>query len=79
MTVVAHRDQGVLVGAFAVGPLASEWIGSAVIAIKAQIPLVTLRDTLMQFPTFGEALTYAVTDLTSSEPVRHPSDRPTTP
>ena len=63
MTVVADRDQGVLVGAFAVGPLASEWIGATVLAIKARIPIATLRDTPMQFPTFGEALSYALDDL----------------
>jgi pyruvate/2-oxoglutarate dehydrogenase complex dihydrolipoamide dehydrogenase (E3) component len=63
MTVIADRDQGVLVGAFAVGPLASEWIGATVIAIKARIPIATLHDTPMQFPTFGEALSYAVEDL----------------
>jgi hypothetical protein len=32
-------------------------------AIKARIPIATLRDTLMQFPTFGEALNYAIDDL----------------
>ena len=63
MTVLADRDQGVLVGAFAVGPLASEWIGATVLAIKARIPIATLRDTPMQFPTFGEALSYAIDDL----------------
>jgi pyruvate/2-oxoglutarate dehydrogenase complex dihydrolipoamide dehydrogenase (E3) component len=63
MTVIADRDQGFLVGAFAVGPLASEWIGAAVVAIKARIPIATLRDTPMQFPTFGEALSYAIDDL----------------
>jgi pyruvate/2-oxoglutarate dehydrogenase complex dihydrolipoamide dehydrogenase (E3) component len=63
MTVVADRNQGILVGAFAVGPLASEWIGATVIAIKARIPIATLRDTPMQFPTFGEALSYAIDDL----------------
>ncbi len=63
MTVRADRAAGVLVGATAVGPLASEWIGSAVLAVKARIPVAVLRDTPMQFPTFGEALTYAVRDL----------------
>jgi pyruvate/2-oxoglutarate dehydrogenase complex dihydrolipoamide dehydrogenase (E3) component len=47
MTVLADRDQGVLVGAYAVGPLASEWIGATVLAIKARIPITTLRDTPM--------------------------------
>lgn len=68
MTVIADRDQGVLVGAIAIGPLASEWIGATVIAIKARIPIATLRDTPMQFPTFGEALSYAVNDLESAKP-----------
>lgn len=63
MTVLADRNQGVLIGAFAVGPLASEWIGAAVLAIKASIPIATLRDTPMQFPTCGEAFSYAVNDL----------------
>jgi pyruvate/2-oxoglutarate dehydrogenase complex dihydrolipoamide dehydrogenase (E3) component len=63
MTVVADRHRGVLVGAFAVGPLASEWIGATVLAIKAHIPIATLHDTPMQFPTFGEALSYAIDDL----------------
>jgi dihydrolipoamide dehydrogenase len=60
MTVVADREHGILVGAFAVGPLASEWIGAAVLAIKARVPIATLHDTTMQFPTFSEALTYAI-------------------
>jgi dihydrolipoamide dehydrogenase len=63
MTVRADRAAGVLVGATAVGPLASEWIGSAVLAVKARVPVAVLRDTPMQFPTFGEALSYAVRDL----------------
>ena len=59
-TVLADRGRGVLVGAFAIGPLASEWIGAVVLAIKARIPLDVLRDTTVQFPTFGESLRYAV-------------------
>jgi pyruvate/2-oxoglutarate dehydrogenase complex dihydrolipoamide dehydrogenase (E3) component len=63
MTVFADRERRVLVGAWAVAPLASEWIGATVMAIKARIPVAMLRDTPMQFPTFGEALSYAVRDL----------------
>jgi pyruvate/2-oxoglutarate dehydrogenase complex dihydrolipoamide dehydrogenase (E3) component len=58
--VVADRRRGVLVGAWAVAPLASEWIHHAVLAVKAQVPLDTLRDTMMQFPTFSELLLAAV-------------------
>ena len=54
--VVADRERGVLVGAWAVAPLASEWIHAAVVAVKAEVPLETLRDSMMQFPTFSELL-----------------------
>ena len=73
MTVLADREQGVLVGAFAVGPLASEWIGAAVVAIKARVPISTLLDTPMQFPTFGEALSYAISDLQPVPSRRRPT------
>ncbi|MDQ3588426.1 MAG: NAD(P)/FAD-dependent oxidoreductase [Actinomycetota bacterium] len=52
--IADHRRQ-VLVGAWAVAPLASEWIHYAALAIKTQTPLPVLRDTVAQFPTFTEA------------------------
>ena len=54
LTLLADRDRGTLVGAAAVGPLAGEWIHTLVLAIKAEIPIATLRDTIFQFPTFSE-------------------------
>jgi pyruvate/2-oxoglutarate dehydrogenase complex dihydrolipoamide dehydrogenase (E3) component len=54
LAVVADRRRQVLVGAWAVAPLASEWIHYAGLAIKAQIPLAVLRDTIPQFPTYME-------------------------
>jgi pyruvate/2-oxoglutarate dehydrogenase complex dihydrolipoamide dehydrogenase (E3) component len=54
--VVVDRQRHVLVGAWAVAPLASEWIHQAVLAIRAEIPLAVLTDTIAQFPTFSEAL-----------------------
>ena len=53
--LLADRERQVLVGAWAVAPLASEWIHQAALAIKAQIPIAVLRDTVAQFPTFSEA------------------------
>ena len=58
--VLADADRRVLVGAWAVGPLASEWIHSLVLAVKAEIPVDVLRDTIVQFPTFSEAIGTAV-------------------
>jgi hypothetical protein len=42
------------VGAWAVAPLAAEWIHVAVLAIRAEIPLRVLADTMAQFPTYSE-------------------------
>lgn len=53
--LIADRDREVLVGAWAVAPLAGEWIHQAMLAVKAEIPLAVLRDTAAQFPTFSEA------------------------
>lgn len=43
-----------LVGAWAVGPDAGEWIHTPALAIKASIPLSVLEDFVPQFPTFSE-------------------------
>ena len=59
-SVIVDRKRRVLVGAWAVAPLASEWIHTAVLAIRAEIPVDVLNDTIAQFPTFSEALGYAL-------------------
>jgi pyruvate/2-oxoglutarate dehydrogenase complex dihydrolipoamide dehydrogenase (E3) component len=53
--IVADLDREQLVGAWAVAPLASEWIHQAVLAIRAEIPIPVLKDTIAQFPSFSEA------------------------
>lgn len=53
--LVADRERSVLVGAWAVAPLAGEWIHYAALAIKAELPIEVLRDTVAQFPTYCEA------------------------
>ena len=58
--MVADRNRRVLVGAWAVAPLAGEWIHQAALAIKARVPISVLRDTVAQFPTFSEAYLAAV-------------------
>jgi dihydrolipoamide dehydrogenase len=61
--VLADAERGVLVGAHAVGPLASEWIHMAVLAVRAEVPVAVLRDTIAQFPTFSEAFITAAREL----------------
>jgi dihydrolipoamide dehydrogenase len=58
--VVADRAHRVLLGAWAVAPLASEWIHQAVLAIKAEVPVDTLRQTVAQFPSYSEGYLSAV-------------------
>lgn len=58
--MIADAASRTLVGAWAVGPLASEWIHYAALAIKAEIPLSTLKDTVAQFPTYTEAYLKAI-------------------
>lgn len=53
--LLADADRKVLVGAWAVGPQAGEWIHHASLAIRTGIPLEVLRDQIAQFPTFHEA------------------------
>ncbi len=53
--LVVDRDERVLVGAWAVAPLAGEWIHQACLAIKAGISVDTLLDSIFQFPTFSQA------------------------
>jgi dihydrolipoamide dehydrogenase len=57
--LLADRRRQVLVGAWAVGPLAGEWIHTLVMAVKAEVPLGVLRDMIIQFPSFSEAIQVA--------------------
>jgi pyruvate/2-oxoglutarate dehydrogenase complex dihydrolipoamide dehydrogenase (E3) component len=53
--IVVDTARDVMLGAWAVAPLASEWIHIAVLAIRAEIPVPVLKDTIAQFPSFSEA------------------------
>lgn len=60
---VVDRERGVLVGAWAVAPLAGEWIHQASQAIRAEIPMERLLDSVAQFPTYSEAYLEALEQL----------------
>lgn len=63
LKIVADPDGRVLVGAVAVGPEAGEWLQQLTLAIRAEVPLDVLRDTIQPYPTFSEAVYFAVRDL----------------
>ncbi len=61
--LIADRDRRILAGAWAVAPLASEWIHQAALAIRARIPVDVLPDQVAQFPTYTEAYLAALEQL----------------
>jgi dihydrolipoamide dehydrogenase len=52
LTLLSDGDR--LVGAYALGPEAGEWLQQATLAIRAQVRLDLMRDTIQPFPTFSE-------------------------
>jgi pyruvate/2-oxoglutarate dehydrogenase complex dihydrolipoamide dehydrogenase (E3) component len=61
--VVADADRGILVGATAVGPCGGELIGLLALAVQAEIPVATLRESHYAYPTYYRAIETVVDDL----------------
>ncbi len=61
--VVADPDLRVLVGAVAVGPESGEWCQQLTLAIRAAVPIEVLLDTIPPYPTFSEAVFFALREL----------------
>ncbi len=54
LELVEDFNKGELIGASAVGPGAEEWIGWAVLAIRARLPIRLLAQAVAPFPTYLE-------------------------
>jgi pyruvate/2-oxoglutarate dehydrogenase complex dihydrolipoamide dehydrogenase (E3) component len=63
--LVADPRAGRLVGATVVSPRAGEIIGELALAIRAEVPLAVLDDTIHGFPTFSRVLQGLFADLNS--------------
>jgi pyruvate/2-oxoglutarate dehydrogenase complex dihydrolipoamide dehydrogenase (E3) component len=63
LKLVADPERRIVVGATAVGPEAGEWLQQLTLAIRAEVPVEVLRDTIQPYPTFSEAVTFASRDL----------------
>ncbi len=70
--VTLLSDGEKLTGAYALGPEAGEWLQQATLAIRAQVPLDVLSDTIQPFPTFSEIYLPALKELRSQVAGREP-------
>jgi len=64
----ADPKERVLVGAVAVGPQAAEWLGQLTLAVRSATPVDVLVDTIQPYPTFSEAIFFALRDLVDALP-----------
>jgi pyruvate/2-oxoglutarate dehydrogenase complex dihydrolipoamide dehydrogenase (E3) component len=61
--LVEQEEQGILVGATAVGPYGGEILGALAVAVHAEVPTAVLRDMIYAYPTFHRTIETAVTAL----------------
>jgi pyruvate/2-oxoglutarate dehydrogenase complex dihydrolipoamide dehydrogenase (E3) component len=66
LTLVSDGDR--LIGAYALGPEAGEWLQQATVAIRAKVPLDVMDDVIQPFPTFSEIFLHALTELGARVP-----------
>jgi len=64
LTLLSDGDR--LTGGYALGPEAGEWLQQATLAIRAQVPVAVLRDTIQPFPAFTEVYVDALKALNAA-------------
>jgi pyruvate/2-oxoglutarate dehydrogenase complex dihydrolipoamide dehydrogenase (E3) component len=64
--VVEDADRSVLVGATSAGPYGGETLSALAVAVRAQVPVATLRNMPYAYPTFYRAIEDALKKLGSS-------------
>jgi pyruvate/2-oxoglutarate dehydrogenase complex dihydrolipoamide dehydrogenase (E3) component len=58
--LVIDADRDVIVGATSAGPTGGETLSALALAVRAEIPLATLRNTVYAYPTFWRAIESAL-------------------
>ncbi|GCD95463.1 dihydrolipoyl dehydrogenase family protein [Embleya hyalina] len=61
--VIEDVDRGVLVGATTAGPAGGEILGALVVAVRAAVPVATLRNMMYAYPTYHRTIESALADL----------------
>jgi pyruvate/2-oxoglutarate dehydrogenase complex dihydrolipoamide dehydrogenase (E3) component len=70
--VVEDADRSVLVGASSAGPVGGEVLSALQVAIRAEVPVATLRNMPYAYPTFHRAIEDALKNLHEAEGFRSP-------
>jgi pyruvate/2-oxoglutarate dehydrogenase complex dihydrolipoamide dehydrogenase (E3) component len=65
LTLIADAEKQTLIGAYAVGPRAADWMGQASLAIQTRATIKDLEGTIQPFPAMSEIFTSAANDLSS--------------
>ncbi|MCU0297004.1 MAG: NAD(P)/FAD-dependent oxidoreductase [Candidatus Nanopelagicales bacterium] len=60
--VVADAERGVLVGATSVGPTGGEVLSFLALAVRAQVPIATLKNMIYAYPTIWRGIETAIHD-----------------
>src|SRR5438552_3748416 len=68
--VIEDADRSVLVGASSAGPVGGEVLSALQVAIRADVPVATLRNMPYAYPTFHRAIEDALKDLNRAERLR---------
>ena len=58
--LVIDADRDVLVGATSAGPMGGETLSALAVAVRAEVPLATLRNSIWAYPTFHRAIESAL-------------------
>jgi pyruvate/2-oxoglutarate dehydrogenase complex dihydrolipoamide dehydrogenase (E3) component len=66
LTLVADATTGKIIGAFAVGPHAADWMGQATLAVQTSASAEALARTIQPFPALSEVFTLAARDLVAN-------------
>jgi len=66
LRLFADPEERVLVGAVCVGPQAAEWLGQLTLAVRSATPVDVLVDVIQPYPTFSEAIFFALQELLES-------------
>ncbi len=61
--VVVDADRGVVVGATVVGPTGGETVSGLSVAVRGEVPVDVLRNSVYAYPTFWRAVESALADL----------------